>query len=90
MAMAVPLLIRFLLVPSFIGLCDYMLSLDTIISITIVSIYCSGSFFLHGMLAPYLTLQSPHRTLVSWLISFSMQMFRRPNFGDHSLSHARK
>ncbi|KAI9439398.1 hypothetical protein BJY52DRAFT_532751 [Lactarius psammicola] len=87
MAVAVPSLIRVSLVLFFFGLSDSMLSVNTIIGvITIVPICCCGSFFLYGMLAPHLNLQSPHQTPFSWPIFFLMQKSKRTYFGDHTLS----
>ena len=86
MAIAVPSLIRFSLILFFIGLCDYLFSLDSIIAIiTTVPICCCGGFFLYGMLKPHFKLQSPHRTLFSWPIIFLMQKFRRPKLGNRTL-----
>ena len=85
MAIAVPSLIRFSLILFFIGLCDYLFSLDSIIAIiTTVPICCCGGFFLYGMLKPHFKLQSPHRTLFSWPIIFLMQKFRRPKLGNRT------
>ncbi|KAH9051693.1 hypothetical protein EDB87DRAFT_1541983, partial [Lactarius vividus] len=69
MAATVPPLIRVSLVLFFFGLGDSLLSVNrTIGVVTIIPIFCSGTFFLYGMLAPHSNLQSPHQTLFSWLI----------------------
>ncbi|KAI9431902.1 hypothetical protein H4582DRAFT_1785080, partial [Lactarius indigo] len=87
MAVAVPSLIRVSLVLFLFGLGDSMLNVNTTIGvITIVPTCCCGSFFLYGMLAPHLNLQSPHQTLLSWPIFFLVRKFKRPYFGNRTLS----
>ncbi|KAH9170104.1 hypothetical protein EDB89DRAFT_1356358 [Lactarius sanguifluus] len=81
MALAAPSLIRISLVLFFFGLSDSLLNVNTTIGvITTILIGCCGSFFLYGMLAPLLNLQSPHLSQFSRPIFFLMQKFKRPNY----------
>ncbi|KAH8994219.1 hypothetical protein EDB92DRAFT_313599 [Lactarius akahatsu] len=87
MAATVPPLIRISLVLFFFGLGDSLLNVNTTIGVvTIIPIFCSGTFFLYGMLAPHLNLQSPHQTLFSWPIFFLLQKFKRFYSGDRTVT----